>query len=313
MMDTSSTLGLTFAQKLRYGAEATVFFGFMALFRVIGLERASRLGGWIGRNIFPLLPPDRVARANLAAAFPEKTETECNEIRRTMWDNLGRVVGEYPHLDRFSHKGEDPRIGYSLPPGMTLESLKGGPLMFLSGHFANWEMMPILAHQVGFDGATVVRPPNNPYIADWVARQRRINGPATMIAKHHAARSMLGQLRSGKMLCMLVDQKLREGIAVPFFGREAMTTSAPAALALKTGARIVIASNRRLPGARFHVTVLPALDFVPSGDEDRDTLALTAAITGRIEEVVRDDPGQWLWIHNRWPTARDIELTRPRT
>jgi len=72
---------------------------------------------------------------------------------------------------------------------------------------------------LGFDGAAVVRPPNNPYIADWVARQRRINGPATMIAKHNAARPMLSQLRSGKMLCMLVDQKLREGIAVPFFGR----------------------------------------------------------------------------------------------
>ena len=97
-------------------------------------------------------------------------------------------------------------------------------------------------------------------------------------------------------------------LAVPFFGRDAMTTSAPAALALKTGARIVFASNRRLPGARFHVTVLPALDFVPSGDDARDIPALTAAITARIEEMVRDNPGQWLWIHNRWPTARDKAL-----
>src|SRR5258706_1992783 len=163
-----STLGLPFGQKLRYGAEAAIFFAFMALFRVVGLDKASRLGGWIGRNIFPLLPPDRIARANLAAAFPEKSRKERDEIRGTMWDNLGRVVGEYPHLDRFSPKGEDPRIGYSLPPGVSLEDLKGRPLMFLSGHFANWEMMPILAQQLGFDGATVVRPPNNPYIADWV-------------------------------------------------------------------------------------------------------------------------------------------------
>jgi len=312
MTDTSSTLGLPFGQKLRYGTEAAIFFAFMALFRLIGLDKASRLGGWIGRNIFPLLPPDRVARANLAAAFPEKTQDERDEIRGTMWDNLGRVVGEYAHLGRFSPKGEDPRIGYSFPPGMTAESLKHRPLIFLSAHLGNWEMMPIIAEQMGFNGAAVVRPPNNPYIADWVARQRRINGPATMIAKHNAARPMLAQLRAGRMLCMLVDQKLREGIAVPFFGRNAMTTPAPAALALKTGAHIVIASNRRLPGARFHVTIFPALDFVPSGDDERDTLALTAAITARIEDIVRDDPGQWLWIHNRWPTARDIALTRTR-
>src|SRR5580704_9055699 len=105
--------GLALGERLRYGAEAAIFFAFMALFRVIGLQAASRLGGWIGRNIFSLLPPDRIARANLAASFPEKTEAERNAIRRTMWDNLGRVVGEYPHLHRFSPKGEDPRISYS--------------------------------------------------------------------------------------------------------------------------------------------------------------------------------------------------------
>jgi len=303
---------LTAGQKLRYGAEAAVFFAFMALFRVIGLDRASRLGGWIGRNIFPLLPPDRIARANLALAFPQKSRDECDEIRRVMWDNLGRVVGEYPHLDAFSPKGEDPRLGYSLPPGLTLEKLVSKKLMFLSGHFANWEMMPILAHQVGIDIAAVVRPPNNPYVADWVARQRRINGPSTLIAKHNAARPMLAQLRSEKSLCMLVDQKLREGIAVPFFGRDAMTTPAAAALALKTDAQIVIASNRRLPGARFHVTVHEVLDFTPSGDDSKDVPALTAAVTARLEQIIRDDPGQWLWIHNRWPTKRDMELMKAK-
>jgi KDO2-lipid IV(A) lauroyltransferase len=303
---------LTLGQRLRYGAEAAVFFAFMALFRVIGLDKASRLGGWIGRNIFPLLPPDRVARANLAMAFPDKSREECDEIRRVMWDNLGRVVGEYPHLDAFSPKGEDPRIGYSFPPGITIESLTAKPLLFLSGHFANWEMMPILAHQLGIDIAALVRPPNNPYVADWVARQRRINGPTTFIAKHNAARPMLAQLRGEKSLCMLVDQKLREGIAVPFFGRDAMTTPAPAALALKFGAQIVITSNRRLPGARFHVTVHDVIDVTPSGDDTGDVMALTAAVTACLEKIIRDDPGQWLWIHNRWPTQRDRELMKAK-
>ena len=302
--------GLSLGERLRYGAEAAVFFAFMALFRVIGLSAASRLGGFIGRNIFCWLPPDRIARANLLRAFPQKSLAERDAIRRTMWDNLGRVVGEYPHLEKFSPKGEDPRVTYSLPPGMTVEDLKHGPVMFLSGHLGNWEVMPILAAQVGLDGAAVVRPPNNPFVADWVARQRAINGPSTLIAKHNAARGMLTQLRAGKMLCMLVDQKLREGIAVPFFGHDAMTTPAPAALALKTGARVVLAANHRLPGPRFHVTVYEPPAITPSGDEARDTEALTAAFTAGIEEIVRADPGQWLWIHNRWPTRRDAELMR---
>lgn len=305
-----SGAGLSLGERLRYGAEAAVFFAFMALFRAIGLSAASRLGGFIGRNILCWLPPDRVARANLLRAFPQMSQAERDTIRRTMWDNLGRVVGEYPHLDKFTPKGDDPRITYSLPPGITIDSLRGRPLMFLSAHLANWEMMPILAQQLDLDAATVVRPPNNPFVADWVARQRRINGPDTLIAKHNAVRSMLSQLRGNRALCMLVDQKLREGIAVPFFGHDAMTTPAPAALALKTGAHICIAANRRLAGARFHVTVSPLLDFTPGGNETEDTRALTAAITAAIEQIIRDDPGQWLWIHNRWPTPRDAELMK---
>ncbi|MEY4967015.1 MAG: hypothetical protein RL274_2598 [Pseudomonadota bacterium] len=302
--------GLSFGQKLRYGAEAAAFFVLMAMFRVIGLEAATALGGFIGRNIFAHLPPDRTARRNLLAAFPEKSDAERDTIRIAMWDNLGRVVAEYPHLEKFSPFGDDPRITLTALTADPPESYKGQALMFLSGHFANWEMLPILGEQYGLHGATVVRPPNNPYIADWIARQRAINGPSSLLAKHSAARRMMTQLRGGKALYMLVDQKLREGIAVPFFGRDAMTTPAPAALALKLGTRILLAANRRTSGARFHVTVMPGPDFAPSGDEARDVHALTAAITARIEEMVRADPSQWLWIHNRWPTARDIALTR---
>ena len=304
---------LTLADKLRYGAEAAVFFAFMALFRVIGLHAASALGGWIGRNIFSWLPPDRIARSNLLLAFPEKSQIERDEIRMAMWGNLGRVVAEYPHLEKFRATGDDPRITFEFPPGLAVDDLKAKPVLFLSGHLANWEMMPILSEEVGYHGAAVVRPPNNPYVAAWVARQRSIHGPETLIAKHHAARQMLGQVRSDGMLCMLVDQKLREGIAVPFFGRDAMTTPAPAALALKFGATVVCVANRRLPGSRFHVTVQPPLAFVTSGDETRDIHDLTAAIQARIEQIIRADPGQWLWIHNRWPTARDAELMRKTT
>ncbi len=302
--------GLTVPQKLRYGAEAAGFFVLMALFRVIGLEAASALGGFMGRNIFSLLPPDRTARNNLLAAFPEKTDAERDTIRIAMWDNLGRVVAEYPHLEKFSPMGDDPRITFTAPEHP--ENYKGQPILFLSGHFANWEMMPILGEQHGLKGATVVRPPNNPYIASWIARQRAINGPGSLLAKHSAARRMMSHLRGGGVIYMLVDQKLRDGIAAPFFGRDAMTTPAPAALALKLGARILMAANRRTKGARFHVTVSPGPDFKPSGDESRDIRDLTAAITARIEESVRADPAQWLWIHNRWPTARDISLTQGR-
>src|ERR1700733_11908284 len=101
---------LTFSRKLRYGAEAAGFFLLMGLFRLLPLDAASRLGGWMGRTIFSRLPPDRIARANLKAAFPQKSQGEIETILSDMWDNLGRVVAEYPHLEKFGLEGPDARI-----------------------------------------------------------------------------------------------------------------------------------------------------------------------------------------------------------
>jgi KDO2-lipid IV(A) lauroyltransferase len=223
-----------------------------------------------------------------------------------MWDNLGRVVAEYPHLGKFSPHGDDPRIAFEYRTEIMPERTRDHGVIFLSGHFANWEMMPILARQLGYDGATVVRPPNNPLVARYVERQRALAGPPEQIAKHNAMRRMIGALKGGRALYMLVDQKNNEGMGTPFFGREAMTTPAPAALALKLGAHLLFAANRRTQGARFAVTVGPDLDFQSSGDEARDIQRLTEAITARIEEMVRENPGQWLWIHRRWPTQKDL-------
>ncbi|HWC64163.1 MAG TPA: hypothetical protein VG501_11110, partial [Rhizomicrobium sp.] len=224
---------MSFAQKLRYGAEAAGFFLLMGIFGALPLDTASRLGGWMGRKIFSRLPPDRTARANLKAAFPEKSEEARDAIRMEMWDNLGRVVAEYPHLGEFKI-GPGGRIHADDRGASMLAFEDGRGVMFLSAHLANWELMPVTGQLLGFDGATVVRHPNNPYVARWIARQRTIRGPKDQIGKHSGARKIFAQLRAGKAIYMLVDQRNDEGIKVPFFGRDALTTPVPAALALKT-------------------------------------------------------------------------------
>ncbi|HEX2760709.1 MAG TPA: hypothetical protein VHM27_09355, partial [Rhizomicrobium sp.] len=101
---------LPLSQKLRYGVEAAVFLAFMGFFRLIGVDAASAIGGFIGREIFARTRVTKRARDNLIAAFPEKTEADRETIIRTMWDNLGRTVAEYAHLDKFDLGGPDPRI-----------------------------------------------------------------------------------------------------------------------------------------------------------------------------------------------------------
>jgi KDO2-lipid IV(A) lauroyltransferase len=299
---------LSLPQKLRYGAEAALFLAFMGFFRLIGLDAASAVGGFIGRNIFSLTRVTARARENLVLAFPEKSVAEREAIIRSMWDNLGRVVAEYAHLDKFDIHGPDPRI--RLENAEQIETMRGRGMLILSGHFANWEIMPITGARFGLEGAIVYRPPNNPYVDRYISRARAKKGYSEQISKHNGVKRIFTLLRNSKAILLLADQKTNEGIAVPFFGRDAMTTPAPAALALKLKVPVIFASNKRLGGARFAVTVHPPLEFAPSGDDDADTRALTAAINLQLEEIVRADPAQWLWIHRRWPTARDVTTSK---
>jgi KDO2-lipid IV(A) lauroyltransferase len=295
---------LPLSLKLRYGAEAGLFLAFMGLFRVLGVDAASALGGFIGRAIFARTRVTARARENLERAFPEKSAAEVDAILRGMWDNLGRTVAEYAHLDKFDLYGADPRIETENVD--VAEKLRGKAVLMLSGHFANWEIMGIAASRFGLDGAIVYRPPNNPYVDRYIARARAKKGYADQISKHNGAKRIFSLLRTGKAILLLADQKTNEGVAAPFFGRDAMTTPAPAMLALKLKVPVVFASNKRLGGARFRVTMHPPLEFTPSGDIRADTKGMTAAINQRLEEMVRADPSQWLWIHRRWPTEKDI-------
>lgn len=296
--------------RLRYGAEAALFFAFMGLFRLLGVDRASALGGFIGRNILSLLGATRRARDNLVAAYPDMPAAEIEAIITDMWDNLGRTVAEYPHLDAFRMRGENPRIRVEGLEHVQAARDGGKGIIFLSGHFANWEIMPITAADYGVEGGTVYRPVNNPYVDAWTVKQRTANGPKEVVSKGaQGTRRIFTLLRGGKSIFILVDQKTNEGIPVPFFGRTAMTTPAPAVLALKLGAVLLPVSNSRAGGARFRVTVHPPIAVTPSSDHDRDVLAVTQAINEVLEKSVRSRPSQWLWIHRRWPRSGD----RPRS
>ncbi|MEJ0026158.1 MAG: lysophospholipid acyltransferase family protein [Rhizomicrobium sp.] len=297
---------LPLAMRLRYGAEAAAFFAYIGFCRMLGLRAASALGGFIGRNVFYRVRGImNRARENLRAAFPEKSDAEIETIVLEMCDNLGRTVAEYAHLDKFSMHGPNPRLEVVNREAGAEAMASGKGVMFFSGHFANWEMMPFVARQLGFEGGEVYRPPNNPIIDRWLVAQRIRHGPAAQIAKGPAGtRKIFTLLRRGKAIFLLTDQKTNEGIAAPFFGREAMTTPAPAMLALKLGSILLPASNERLPGARFRMTIHPPIRFTPTGDQDRDVHTLTCLINDAVEEMIRYRPSQWLWIHRRWPTAR---------
>jgi KDO2-lipid IV(A) lauroyltransferase len=298
---------LSLGKTIRFLGEAVPFFAFMALFRLIGIDAASALGGFIGRHIFYRLPPAKTARQNLKAAYPDKTPEEIEAIVRQVCDNLGRVVGEYSHLDKI-RCGPGQRIDVDGVENGEEAIARGKGVMFISGHLANWETMLITATCLGYEGGLVYRPPNNPYVARWISKQRAKGCSAEQISKGaKGTRRIFTLLRRGKCILMLVDQKTYEGVPVPYFGRDVLTTPAPASLALKMGSVLLPTSCKRTKGAHFRVKINPPIAFTPSGDSEADVVALTAKITAAVEAMVREDPAQWLWIHHRWTTPRDIE------
>jgi len=296
---------------LRYLGESAGFFLLMYFFKLLGIDRASATGGFIGRHVFYRLPPASTARANLKAAYPDKRRDEIETIVQSVCESLGRVVAEYPHLDKFK-LGPEGRILVEGREHIDAALRTGKGVMFISGHFANWETMPITATQLGLEGAIVYRPPNNPYVDRYISRMRASGGPKEQITKSASGtRRIFTLLRRGKAILMLVDQKTWQGVPAPFFGRDAMTTPVPASLALKMGAILLPASAERLDGARFCVRIYPAIEFEPSGNAERDVLALTAKVNAVIESIVRERPAQWLWTHHRWTTKRDLLKMKP--
>jgi len=282
--------------RFRYALETVAAYAAYGFFRILPLDTASNIGGWVGRKVGMLLAgPTRTARQNLTMAFPEKSEEEREKIILGMWDNLGRVVAEYAHLHRIGERVEI--LGTEILPTVRSSSK---PTIFCGAHLANWEVNAVSAKKYGIDVHVVYRKPNNPGV-DGLLRHARNAGAASHIQKGNAgAKEMLAILKRNGVLGILIDQKLSEGIPVPFFGRDAMTAPALAFFAIKFECTVLPCRVERLEGCRFRMTIFPAMPIPHTGNKDNDVMEMMTGINRQIESWVRERPEQWLWIHHRW-------------
>ncbi len=266
--------------------------------RALPLDAASALGGALARAIGPLLLPHKVARANLRAAFPEKSEAEIAAILSGMWDNLGRTFFEIPHIVRMVEIGRVEFTGLEHVEALRDDGLPG---LFWSAHTGNWELTCIGARVVGMPLHRIYRRANNPQM-EWLFRESRDFVEGELLPKGAAgAKRALQRLHKGGHLAMMVDQKMNDGIAVPFFGRAAMTAPALATFALRYRCPMVALRAIRLKGVRFRIDFYPPCILEPTGDRPADELAAMTEVNRTIETWVREHPEQWLWVHRRWP------------
>src|SRR6266403_2271003 len=279
------------------GWGAALSFG---AFGLLPLDWASAVGGAVARRIGPSLAISERARRNLRRAFSGLSEIEIERIVAGMWDNLGRVAAEYPHLREIRVFEAGGWVETHGVEHMDRAVAAGRRMIIFSGHIANWEIGLLAAVQYGISVAQIYRAANNPLGDRMITRFRGDAGE--LIPKGTvAARRALAVLRRGAHLTMLADQKMNDGIPVPFFGRPAMTASALAALALRFDCDVLPARVERLGGARFRLAIFPPLPLPRSGDHHADIAALMSQVNSILEEWVRDRPEQWFWLHRRWP------------
>jgi KDO2-lipid IV(A) lauroyltransferase len=290
-------------KSLQFALERLAARLLFALARALGPVGASDFGGALARTLGPLLPVSRTARDNLARALPEFDPAARRQVVRGMWDNLGRTVAELPHL---------PALHWEIEGAEHLAPLaaRGGPAILVSGHIANWEVLPPAAARLGIRLGSVYRAADNPLVDALIngLRARAVEGePLPLFPKGaQGARAALKFLAGGGVLGMLADQKLNDGIAVPLLGIPAMTAPAPAQLALRFRCPLIPVRVQRLGPCRFRLVVEPPLT-VPDGlDRQAAIRALTLAVNDRLSAWIRERPAEWLWLHRRWPRDNSV-------
>ena len=259
----------------------------------------------MARTIGPWLPVTRVAETNLRLALPELDAAARRRVIRGAWDNLGRTMGEFPHIASL-RQNTPSGPGWEMVGEHTLKALaaRGGPAIFFSGHIGNWEMLPAACATYGLPFSSMFRAASNPAVDALVIqlRQQAVGEPVPMFSKGAAgAKAALAHLRAGGYLGLLMDQKMNDGVEATLFGHPAMTAPAMAALALRFRCPVVPGHVQRIGPARFRLVCEPLMELPDTGDRKADTLAMTQAMNRYLERWIRERPESWLWMHRRWP------------
>jgi len=282
---------------IRYALEAFGLSILLLIFWILPASAASNFGGWIGGTIGPRLAASRKARRNLERALPDLNEQRKDDVIKGMWENLGRVIAEYSHLEALS-------IDTEIIGREHLESALDNPkgAIFFGAHFGNWEInAPAILTQCDTAVDISYRAPNNPWSDALLMRARTMGGRITAHAKsRQGGKSMMDTIKEGGHLGILIDQKYNQGLSLPFFGVEAMTNPFFVQLAQKYGCALVPIRNTRLDGATFSLSVYEPVEVFETDGSPRAIEDVIAEAHTLLESFIKENPEQWLWLHRRW-------------
>ncbi|MBE6449321.1 MAG: lauroyl acyltransferase [Alphaproteobacteria bacterium] len=264
--------------------------------KILPLKVSSGMGANLGKILKYVMPKKhKIALYNLKKCFPEKSDEERLDIANKMWIHFGRMIGEMPNASKLI---KNIKVEGAEHLELIKKDGKGGFLA--SGHVGNWELAGPLTTSLGVPLHLVYRAANNPWIEKYIFQNRHFGGVQIIPKGSAGAKQMIELLKNNEHIGILCDQKLREGIDVPFFGHLAKTAPAIATLSLKFDLPILPARVVRDENCNYVCYYYPIIKPVDTGDKTKDTYDLMLKINQMLEEWIREKPEQWLWIHHRW-------------
>ena len=287
---------------IRYFLEFILVIFFFLIFKIIGLKLSSKLGEIIGKYFGPLFRKKAIAKKNILIAFPNINETSIDQIIDDMWRNIGSIFGEYIHINKFSILDEEKnKIVFTNKNNLQILKNNKKPVVFFSGHFANFELMAKCLRELEFNIGAIYRPLNNIFLNPIMEFIRKKYICSIQIEKGSAGtKKLIKHISTNNPLALMIDQRLSSSIRVPFFNLPATTTTTPAQLSIKYDALLVPVFLKRLKKTKYEFFIEEPLVVKKTNNYEKDIFNITEIMNKKIEEFIKVDPANWLWSHDRW-------------
>ena len=284
-------------KKIKYFVEFLIIIFLLVIFKILGFKLASSLGGLIGRLVGPLFRSKKKILSNISKALPEIEEKNTELIVKKMWENYGRILSEYMFIKNFRNSKYKKFL--TIEGQEILNELKDSkePVVFISGHFNNFELMAMQIEKSGINLAAIYRPLNNIFLNKIMEKIRTKYICRKQIKKGGSGtRELLESFKNNYSIAIMIDQRVSESIKVDFFNQKASTTTIPAQLFKKFGSKIVPIYIERINGVYFKMTISKPISF----DKESTIEEITLNLNKWLEKMILINPGQWIWSHDRW-------------
>ena len=284
-------------KQIKYFFQFLFVIIFFSLFKILGFKISSAIGGKLFEIIGPMFRSKKLIHSNIKRAIPDINLQDINKLTKLMWNNYGRVFAEYIFIKDFRSGKIDSTV--EIIGQETLAEIKKNnkPVVFISGHFINFELMAMHLEKAGIELSAIYRPLNNIFLNKIIEKIRKNYICKNQIKKGIGGMKKLISLKKNNYsTALMIDQRVSEGIKADFFNQEALTTTIPAQLVKKFNIPVVPIFIERINGINFKITINKPLNF----SKETSIKDITIELNQILEKMIIGNPEQWIWSHNRW-------------